>query len=79
MAGVLGIEPRNAEIKTRCLTAWLHPNKYRRNKGAILLRKQQSVNENLDLPLVDDNFYPDVFGLQSQLGRQVHLIDSTIA
>src|SRR3990167_126072 len=24
--GVLGFEPRNAGIKTRCLTAWLHPN-----------------------------------------------------
>lgn len=27
MAGVLGFEPRNAGIKTRCLTAWLHPIK----------------------------------------------------
>ena len=26
MAGVLGIEPRNAGIKTLCLTAWRHPN-----------------------------------------------------
>ncbi len=28
MAGVLGFEPRNAEIKTRCLTAWRYPNYY---------------------------------------------------
>ena len=27
MAGVLGFEPRNAEIKTRCLTAWRYPNR----------------------------------------------------
>ncbi len=26
MAGVAGIEPAHVEIKTRCLTAWLHPN-----------------------------------------------------
>ena len=26
MAGVLGFEPRDAEIKTRCLTAWRYPN-----------------------------------------------------
>ena len=26
MAGVLGFEPRNGEIKTRCLTAWRCPN-----------------------------------------------------
>jgi hypothetical protein len=26
LAGVLGFEPRNAGIKTRCLTTWLHPN-----------------------------------------------------
>ncbi len=26
MAGVLGFEPRNGEIKTRCLTAWRYPN-----------------------------------------------------
>ena len=25
-AGVLGFEPRNGETKTRCLTAWRHPN-----------------------------------------------------
>ena len=25
MAGVLGFEPRYAEIKTLCLTAWRHP------------------------------------------------------
>ncbi len=25
MAGVLGFEPRNAEIKTQCLTAWRYP------------------------------------------------------
>ncbi len=25
LAGVLGFEPRDAGIKTRCLTAWLHP------------------------------------------------------
>ncbi len=28
MAGVLGFEPRDAEIKTRCLTAWRYPNNY---------------------------------------------------
>ncbi len=28
MAGVLGFEPRDAEIKTRCLTAWRYPNYY---------------------------------------------------
>ena len=27
MAGVLGFEPRSGEIKTRCLTAWLYPNR----------------------------------------------------
>jgi UDP-glucose 4-epimerase len=26
MAGVLGFEPRYAEIKTQCLTAWRYPN-----------------------------------------------------
>lgn len=26
MVGVLGFEPRNVGIKTRCLTAWLYPN-----------------------------------------------------
>ncbi len=26
MAGVAGFEPAHAEIKTPCLTAWLHPN-----------------------------------------------------
>ena len=26
MAGVPGFEPGNAEIKTRCLTAWRYPN-----------------------------------------------------
>ncbi|VXA86448.1 conserved hypothetical protein [Aeromonas veronii] len=26
MAGVLGFEPRDGEIKTRCLTAWRYPN-----------------------------------------------------
>ncbi len=30
MAGVLGFEPRDGEIKTRCLTAWRYPN---RNNG----------------------------------------------
>ena len=28
MAGVLGFEPRDAEIKTRCLTAWRYPNRF---------------------------------------------------
>ena len=28
MAGVLGFEPMDAEIKTRCLTAWRYPNYY---------------------------------------------------
>ncbi len=27
MAGVLGFEPRDAEIKTRCLTAWRYPKR----------------------------------------------------
>ncbi len=27
MAGVPGFEPGNAEIKTRCLTAWRYPNR----------------------------------------------------
>ena len=27
MAGVPGFEPGNAEIKTRCLTAWRYPKK----------------------------------------------------
>jgi hypothetical protein len=27
MAGVAGFEPAHDGIKTRCLTAWLHPNK----------------------------------------------------
>lgn len=27
LAGVGGIEPTNAGIKIRCLTAWRHPNK----------------------------------------------------
>ena len=26
MAGVAGFEPAHDGIKTRCLTAWLHPN-----------------------------------------------------
>src|SRR5699024_2383975 len=29
LAGLLGFEPRNDGIKTRCLTAWLSPNKYK--------------------------------------------------
>lgn len=28
LTGVLGFEPRNGETKTRCLTAWRHPNIY---------------------------------------------------
>ena len=32
MAGVAGIEPAHVEIKTRCLTAWLHPNSVLCNK-----------------------------------------------
>ncbi len=43
MAGVLGFEPRNAGIKTLCLTTWRHPNNLRdllRNMGAILQRNQ---------------------------------------
>ncbi len=28
MAGVGGFEPPHDGIKTRCLTAWLHPNRY---------------------------------------------------
>ena len=28
MAGAVGFEPTVHEIKTRCLTTWLHPNKY---------------------------------------------------
>ena len=31
VAGVLGFEPRYAEIKTRCLTAWRHPNWEKQN------------------------------------------------
>ncbi len=31
MAGVLGFEPRDAEIKTRCLTAWRYPNRVSSN------------------------------------------------
>ena len=27
MAGIIGFEPMNGEIKTRCLTAWRYPNK----------------------------------------------------
>ena len=27
MAGVVGFEPTNAEIKTQCLAAWRHPSK----------------------------------------------------
>ncbi|GAC12917.1 hypothetical protein GLIP_0265 [Aliiglaciecola lipolytica E3] len=27
LAGVAGFEPTNGGIKTRCLTAWLYPNK----------------------------------------------------
>lgn len=27
LAGVAGFEPAHDEIKTRCLTAWRHPNK----------------------------------------------------
>jgi hypothetical protein len=28
LAGVPGFEPGNAGIKTPCLTAWLHPNRF---------------------------------------------------
>ena len=36
VAGIRGFEPLNAEIKTRCLTAWRYPNRY--FKEFILLR-----------------------------------------
>ena len=38
--GVLGFEPRNAGIKTRCLTAWLHPIWI----GGIVLIEARGVN-----------------------------------
>lgn len=31
MAGVIGLEPMNAEIKTPCLTTWRHPSNKRRS------------------------------------------------
>ena len=36
MAGVAGFEPAHHGIKTRCLTAWLHPIKTQSNKQVIL-------------------------------------------
>jgi hypothetical protein len=41
LAGVLGFEPRDAGIKTRCLTAWLHPTVL---GSAILLKRVGAVN-----------------------------------
>ena len=39
MAGVVGFEPTHDGIKTRCLTAWLHPNNLHK------LQKWRSADE----------------------------------
>ena len=70
MAGVPGLEPGNAGIKIRCLTAWLHPN------GTLVLhtRKWMSIN-----PARDKTFEPfwapfnDLCALTLVLHRQVDL------
>ncbi len=46
LAGVLGFEPRNAEIKTRCLTAWLHPNFF------LTLRSAYFADEQVECQLI---------------------------
>ena len=33
MAGVAGFEPAHGDTKNRCLTAWLHPNKWKNVGG----------------------------------------------
>ena len=33
MAGVAGFEPAHGDTKNRCLTAWLHPNCWRKYKA----------------------------------------------
>ena len=45
MAGVVGFEPTHHGIKTRCLTAWLHPNK---------LHKLQKCHSEDDTPVCQD-------------------------
>ena len=40
MAGVPGFEPGDAEIKTRCLTAWRYPNKFLTKLRTLLLLAQ---------------------------------------
>ena len=45
MAGVPGFEPGHDGIKTRCLTAWLYPNKNGgpdRDRTGDLLRDRQA-------------------------------------
>ena len=39
MAGVLGFEPRDGEIKTRCLTAWRYPNSDARQRLSNIIQK----------------------------------------
>ena len=45
MAGVVGFEPTHDGIKTRCLTAWLHPN---------ILHKLQECHSEDDKPMCQD-------------------------
>ncbi|SUZ85897.1 uncharacterized protein METZ01_LOCUS38751 [marine metagenome] len=35
MAGVVGFEPTHHGIKTRCLTAWLHPKSIQPNHSDV--------------------------------------------
>ena len=47
MAGDLGFEPRNDGVKVRCLTAWLIPNKCRREE----LNPQPTDYKSVALPI----------------------------
>src|SRR5262245_32236651 len=51
VAGVVGIEPTYGGIKTRCLTAWLHPSLYcspaacsRRGRGVPVVDRETQAN-----------------------------------
>ena len=60
MAGIRGFEPLNAEIKTRCLTAWRYPNRYFKSSfsdglsasAEILHLKYRGALQLSDIPIV---------------------------
>ena len=67
MAGVLGFEPRDAEIKTRCLTAWRYPNtNFCKPKwcGTRDLNPHTSRRQNLNLVRLPISPVPQIWWLQ---------------